>query len=55
MWQNFFQLNKEKTGIIVFGNKDKHPKIIAHLLLTRLKSADQVGNLGFIYVSELNL
>jgi len=42
MWQNFLELNKDKTEVIAFGNKDGVHKVNAYLdsrgLTTKIKS-----------------
>ena len=54
MWQNFLQLNKNKTEIIVFGKtkKAERLKVTAHLESVSLKPQDQVQSL--IIDSDLN-
>ena len=54
MCQNFLQLNKDKTEIIVFGKKEDRLKVTAHLESLSLKPKDQVKNLGIIIDSDLN-
>ena len=54
MCQNFLQLNKDKTEIIVFGAKEERVKVTVHLESLSLKPKDQVKNLGVIIDSDLN-
>ncbi len=46
MCQNFLQLNKEKTEVIAFGNKDKVFKVNAYLDSRGQTTKNQVKNLG---------
>ena len=52
MCQNFLQLNKDKTEIIVFGAKEERLKVIAHLDSLSLKAKSQARNLGVILDSD---
>lgn len=54
MCQNFLQLNKDKTEIIVFGAKEERLKVCAQLQLAMLKTTDQARNLGVVMDSDLN-
>ena len=54
MRQNFLQLNKDKTEIIVFGANDKRSKVSAYLDSLSLQTKNQVRNLGVILDSDLN-
>ncbi len=46
--QNFLQLNKEKTEVIAFGNKDEVLKVNAYLDSRGQTTKNQVRNLGVI-------
>jgi len=52
--QNFLQLNKDKTEVIAFGNKDEVLKVNAHLDARGLKTKNQVRNLGVILESDIS-
>ena len=54
MCQNFLQLNKDKTEIIVFGAEKERIGVTAHLESLSLKPKCQVKNLGVIIDSDLN-
>ena len=54
MCQNFLQLNKDKTEIIVFGAKEERLRVIAHLESSSLKPKSQVKNLAVIIDPDLN-
>ena len=54
MCQNFLQLNKDKTEIIVFGAKADRLKVTAQLESLALKPKEQVKILGIIIDSDLN-
>ena len=54
MTQNFLQLNKDKTEIIVFGAPDQRSKVNAKLASLSLQTKNQVRNLGVILDSDLN-
>ena len=50
----FFQLNKDKTEIIIFGSKEERLKVSAQLQSVMLETTDQARNLGVIMDSDLN-
>ncbi len=52
MCQNFLQLNKEKTEVIAFGNKDKVLKVNAYLDSRGQTTQNQVTNLGVKAVTK---
>ncbi len=52
MGQNFLQLNKEKTEVIAFGNKDEVLKVNAYLDSRGQTTKNQVRNLGVILETE---
>jgi len=54
MCQNFLQLNKDKTEVIVFGNKDEVLKVNAYLDARGLTTENQVRNLGVSLESDLS-
>ncbi|XP_073804016.1 uncharacterized protein isoform X1 [Danio rerio] len=54
MCQNFLQLNKEKTEIIVFGNKDEVLKVNAYLGTKGQTTKNKVKNLGVTLESDLS-
>ncbi len=53
MCQNFLQLNKEKTEVIAFGNKDEVLKVNAYLDSSQT-TKNQVRNLGVILETDLS-
>ena len=48
MWmsENFLQLNKDKTEILIFGAKAQRQKIVAYLSSLSLESKSEARNLG---------
>ncbi len=52
--QNFLQLNKEKTEVIAFGNKDEVLKVNAYLDSRDQTTKNQVRNLGVILETDLS-
>ena len=54
MQQNFLQLNKDKTEIIVFGPQKQRQSVISHLEKRSLIAKSQVRDLGVILDSDLN-
>ncbi len=53
MCQNLLQLNKEKTEVNAFGNKDEVLKVNAYLD-SRSQTTNQVKNLGVILETDLS-
>uniref|UniRef100_A0A3B1JQH4 Reverse transcriptase domain-containing protein n=1 Tax=Astyanax mexicanus TaxID=7994 RepID=A0A3B1JQH4_ASTMX len=53
MGQNFLQLNKDKTEIILFGNSNERHRLAAYLDSKSLKSKELVRNLGVQMDSDL--
>ncbi len=54
MCQNFLQLNKEKSEVIAFGNKDEVLKVNAYLDSRGQTTKNQVRNLGVILETDLS-
>ncbi len=54
MCQNFIQLNKEKTEVITFGNKDEVLKVNAYLDSRGQTANNQVKNLGVNLETDLS-
>ncbi len=54
MCQNVLQLNKEKTEVIAFGNKDEVLKVNAYLDSRGQTTKNQVRNLGVILETDLS-
>ncbi len=54
MCQNFLQLNKEKTEVIAFGNKDAVLKVNANHDSRGQTTKNQVRNLGVILETDLS-
>ena len=51
---NFLQLNKDKTELIIFGNKKKRAKVATGLNAKGFTAKETVKNLGVIIDSDLN-
>ncbi len=51
---HFLQLNKEKTEVIAFGNKDEVLKVNAYLDSRGQTTKKQVKNLGVILETDLS-
>ncbi len=54
MCLNFLQLNKEKTEVIAFGNKDEVLKVNAYLVSRGQTTKNQVKNFGVILKTDLS-
>ncbi len=54
MCHKFLQLNKEKTEVIAFGNKDEVLKVNAYLDSRGQTTKNQVRNLGVILETDLS-
>ena len=52
--QNFLQLNKDKTEVIVFGAKEEQLKVSTQLQSIMLKTTNQARHLGVVMDSDLN-
>ncbi len=55
MCQNFLQLNKDKTEVIVFSAQEEWLKVSAQLQSVMLKTTDQARDLGVVMDSDLDL
>ncbi len=54
MCQNFLQLNKEKTEVFAFRNKDEVLKVNAYLDSRGQTTKNQIKNLGVILETDLS-
>ena len=55
MCQNFLQLNKNKTEVIVFGAKEERLKVCTQLQSLMLETTNEARNLGVVMDSDLSL
>ncbi len=54
MCQNVLQLNKKKTEVIAFGNKDEFIKVNAYLDSRGQTTKNLINNLGVILDTDLS-